>query len=99
MNDRVFDVPVFVRTGEHLIQEILSLDDALDFLDEWPLSRKGTIYQTALRACSRAYNKDVPVSVARDAFVGFAKSAGILEKVDSLLPFPAISRSGSGVPV
>lgn len=96
MNDRAFDVPVFVKSGEHFVQEIGSLDDALDFLEEWPRNRRGPIYETALRACHRAYSGDVPLDVARNAFIGFARSAGIHEKVETLLPFPAISRSGRG---
>lgn len=59
MNDRSFAAPVYVKDGKHLIQEIQSLDDALDFLDEWPLNRRGPIYETALRACHRAYSRDV----------------------------------------
>jgi hypothetical protein len=100
VNDRVFDGPIFVKDGKHVIQEIYSLDDALDFLDEWPLNRRGPIYETALRACHRAYTRDVPLEVARNAFIGFARSAGIHEKVDSLLPFPMIAQTTGrgGVP-
>ena len=32
MNDRIFDSPVFVQSGNSLIQEIAGLDDALEFL-------------------------------------------------------------------
>jgi len=97
VNDRVFDAPVFVKGGEHFIQEITSLDEALDFLEEWPRNRRGPIYETALRACHRAYSHDVPLDVARSAFVGFARSAGIHEKVDTLLPFPMIAaKTGRG---
>jgi hypothetical protein len=100
VNDRVFDAPVFVKDGKHLIQEICSLDDALDFLEDWPLNRRGPIYETALRACHRAYSRDVSLDVARNAFIGFARSAGVYEKVDSLLPFPMIAQKASrgGVP-
>jgi hypothetical protein len=51
MNDRMFDSPVFVKDGNSLIQEIASLEDALEFLYEWPQHRRGPIYRTALRAC------------------------------------------------
>jgi hypothetical protein len=95
VNDRVFETPIFVKSGEHLIQEIRSLDDAMDFLEEWPRNRQGPIYETALRACHRAYSRDVPLGVARSAFIGFAKAAGIYERVDSLLPFPMIAQSSS----
>lgn len=96
MNDRVFVLPVFVKSGKHLVQEICSLDEALDFLEEWPRNRRGPIYETALRACHRAYSREIPLDVARNAFVGFAKSASIYEQVETLPPFPAISRPGRG---
>ena len=96
MNDRVFDSPVFVKGAPHFIQEIASLDGAVDFLEEWPSDRRGPIYETALRACHRAYAREVPLDVAHKAFSGFAKSVGILEQVDTLFPFAAISQSGRG---
>src|SRR4051812_18778936 len=34
MNDRMFDSPVFVKSGNSLIQEIACLEDALEFLYE-----------------------------------------------------------------
>ena len=44
VRDRVFEAPVFVKDGKHLIQEIHSLDDALDFLEEWPLNRREDLH-------------------------------------------------------
>ena len=96
MNDRTFSSPVFVNSSTHLIHEIVTLEDALDFLEEWPLARRGPIYETALKACQRAYTRDVPLDVGREALVGFAKSAGIYEKVDSLLALNASPGSGRG---
>jgi hypothetical protein len=96
MNGRTFVSPVFVKSGTHFIQEILSLDDALDFIEDWPVNRRGPIYETALRACHRAYIGDVPLDVARSAFVGFAKSAGILQDVAQGLPFQMPHKSGRG---
>ena len=98
MNDRAFDAPIYIRTGEHLIQEIITLDDALDFLEEWPSNLQGPIYQTALQACQRAYSRAVPLDTARNAFAGFAKSARILENVDGPLPLGAIASMGRGGP-
>ncbi|WP_366930400.1 hypothetical protein [Mesorhizobium sp.] len=31
MNDRIFDSPVFVKSGNSLVQEIACLEDALEF--------------------------------------------------------------------
>ncbi|TGV59899.1 DUF982 domain-containing protein, partial [Mesorhizobium sp. M2D.F.Ca.ET.160.01.1.1] len=56
MNDRMFDSPVFVKSGNSLIQEIACLEDALEFLYEWPKNRRGPIYETALRACQGAFD-------------------------------------------
>jgi hypothetical protein len=54
MNDRVLQNAVFVKSGNNLVQEIACLEDALEFLSEWPKDRRGPIHQTALRACQRA---------------------------------------------
>jgi Protein of unknown function (DUF982) len=100
VNDRTFGSPVFVKSSTHLIHEIVTLEDALDFLEEWPLARRGPIYETALKACHRAYIRDVPLDVGLKAFVGFAKSAGIYEKLENMFPSLATARrSGpSGLP-
>ncbi|PBB79222.1 hypothetical protein CK218_20720 [Mesorhizobium sp. WSM3879] len=97
MNDRMFDSPVFVKSGNSLIQEIACLDDALEFLYEWPKNRRGTIYETALRACQRAFDSDYPLAAARDAFCGFAKSVKIHEDVSVTLPWMTGKGPGSGV--
>ena len=81
MNDRKFDSPVFVKSGNRLIQEIACLEDALEFLYEWPKNRRGPIYETALRACQRAFDSGYPLKAARDAFRGFANAAKIIEDV------------------
>ncbi|MBZ9761533.1 DUF982 domain-containing protein [Mesorhizobium sp. CA8] len=95
MNDRMFDSPVFVKSGDSLIQEIACLEDALEFLYEWPRNRRGPIYETALRACQRAFDSGFPLTAAREAFCGFAKSARIQEDVSTTLPW-MISKGGKG---
>jgi hypothetical protein len=87
MSDRTFESPVFVRVAEGLVQEIACLEDAFDFLDEWPRHRRGVIYDTAKRACQRAFDGYIPSTVARDAFAGFARSAKILEEVSTTVPW------------
>ena len=96
MDDRTFSEPVYVRTGEFLIQEVATLDDAFDFLDEWPHNLHGPAYQATYIACCRAYAKETSADIARRAMVSFAQSAMILEEVDALPPFPAIAKTGSG---
>ena len=94
MSERTFDSPVFVRAAEGLIQEIACLEDAFDFLDEWPEHRRGVIYETAKRACHRAFDGFVPLKVARDAFAGFARSVKILEDVSAAMPWMAGTNTG-----
>lgn len=95
MNDRMFDSPVFVKSENSLVQEIACLEDALEFLYEWPRNRRGPIYETALRACQRAFDSSYPLSAARGAFCGFAKSAKIHEDVTTALPW-MVSKRGQG---
>ena len=83
MIEKRFDRPV--RVTNHLagtVQEILSLEDALYFMDEWPEVRRGTIYTTARRACHGAWDGHYPLDAARRAFEGWARSARILDGVD-----------------
>lgn len=40
MKDRIFDRPIFVKNGKFKT-EISGLTDALNFLEEWPKSRRG----------------------------------------------------------
>lgn len=84
MSYRLFETPVFIKGGEHLIQEITGLEDAIDVLKEWPEERRDIIYETVLRACRGALDGQRPVEVARNAFVGFARRVGILEDSGSV---------------
>lgn len=94
MSERTFDSPVFVRAAEGLMQEIACLEDAFDFLDEWPEHRRGVIYETARRACHRAFDGLVPLKVARDAFAGFARSVKILEDEAAAMPWMTGAKTG-----
>ncbi|PDQ21726.1 hypothetical protein CN311_07630 [Mesorhizobium sanjuanii] len=96
MNDRMFDTPVFVNDGNSLIKEIACLEDALEFLYEWPRNRRGVIYDTALRACQRAFDSNYPLSAARQAFAGFARSVQILEEISTPLPWMAAKTGQRG---
>ncbi|AZO08724.1 MULTISPECIES: DUF982 domain-containing protein [unclassified Mesorhizobium] len=96
MNDRMFDSPVLVKSGNSVIEEVACLEDALEFLYEWPKNRRGPIYETALRACQRAFDSDYPLKAARDAFCGFAKAARILEEAAAGLPWMTSKGGRSG---
>ena len=82
MHTRVFDVPVFVKTEDMTIEEIVSLEDALTFLDKGPSHRRGPTFSTARRACDLALKGKYPVSSARQSFASFAKFMRILNEAN-----------------
>ncbi|GLS35124.1 hypothetical protein GCM10010869_07120 [Mesorhizobium tianshanense] len=96
MNPEAFRSPVFVKRATYIVQEIASLADAIDFLNEWPENRRDLIHEAALKACYDAYDGRKPVSAARNAFFGFAKRAAILEDATSAMQWLAACNSGSG---
>ncbi|MER9683340.1 DUF982 domain-containing protein [Mesorhizobium sp. M0184] len=55
MSSGTFRSPLFVRRAAHIVQEIASPADAIDFLNEWPEDGRDRIYEAALRACFDAY--------------------------------------------
>jgi hypothetical protein len=96
MSYRSFDRPVLVKSGQFMVEEIECLVDAFEFLERWPSDRRGPVYDTALRACQRAYDGQVSLAVARDAFAGFARSVKILEDVSAVMPWMAGSKTDQG---
>lgn len=96
MSAEVFSSPIFVKRSAYIVQEIAGLEDAIDFLNEWPENRRNSTYQAALRACYDAYNGRTFLSAACNAFVGFAKRAAILEDPTSAMQWIAACKSGSG---
>lgn len=67
MNAEAFSSPIFVKRASYIVQEIASLADAIDFLNEWPEDRRDLTYETALRACCDAYAGHIPVGAASNA--------------------------------
>jgi len=96
MNAKMFDCPVFVKDGEYLVQEIACLDDAIEFLAEWPQAKRDLVHETAWKACCDAFDGRKPLFVARNAFEGFAKRAKILEDPTSVMTWINAAKSGGG---
>ncbi|MER8440312.1 DUF982 domain-containing protein [Mesorhizobium sp. M1312] len=96
MSSGSFSSPLFVRRAAHIVQEIASPADAIDFLNEWPEDRRDRIYEDALRACFDAYNGRKPASAARKTFLCFAQQVAILEDATSAMQWLAACMSGSG---
>lgn len=84
MNDGTFGKPVYLRDGKYLIREITSVDDAIDFLFEWPEDKRDVLYEAALNTCFMAHDGLKPVKTARDAIRAFgAKKASLRRNLRS----------------
>ncbi|MDF2389120.1 DUF982 domain-containing protein [Nostoc ellipsosporum NOK] len=69
--------PLKVSLDGH-VEEIDSVSDAADFLQRWPIERRGHVYRSALNACSAAIAAQISEADAMKAFTGFARVANIL---------------------
>lgn len=70
-------MPLKIRFNGQL-EDIDSVSDAADFLQRWPLERRGHVYRSALNACSAAIAAQISASDAMKVFTGFARVSGIL---------------------
>lgn len=73
-----FSSPVFVQTSDSTKREVKSVRGACEVLIDWPHSRRGPVYQTTMEVLQSAIAGKVTAEEAHDAFVSFAKHAGVL---------------------
>lgn len=78
--------PLYVKDDNQIVHEITCIEDALAFLYEWPACRRGTIYETAVKACQAALEGNLTRVGAGRSFRGFAKSARVLTDLSALVP-------------
>jgi Protein of unknown function (DUF982). len=96
MDSKIFDRPVYLKGGKYVIQEIASVIDAIDFLEEWPERERDTLHDVALKTCLMAHDGLKPLKAARDAIRAFGKKKGILEKAPAVQPWMIKPIAGSG---
>jgi hypothetical protein len=85
MNRLQFFSSVRVSRGSgHPVEEIENVAEALAFLREWPVGRRGPVYRCAFNCCSAAMATQMTAEEARKSFTGFARITGLL--VDSGTP-------------
>ena len=72
-----FSSPVCVQISDTK-REVKSVRGASEVLIDWPHSRRGPVYQTTMEALQLAIAGRATAEEARDAFVAFAKHAGVL---------------------
>ncbi len=73
-----FGSSVCVRIGDNTKREVKSVRGASEVLIDWPHSRRGPVYQTTMEALQSALAGKSSAEDAHEAFVAFAKHAGVL---------------------
>jgi hypothetical protein len=73
-----FGSPVCVRTGESTRRAVKSVRGACEVLIDWPHGRRGPVYQSTMEMLQRAIAGEASAEEAHDAFVAFARHAGVL---------------------
>jgi hypothetical protein len=88
MRKMPFFAPVCVSSrDEPSGHDIENLEQALQFLRDWPADRRGPVYQAAYNACTAARDGYLTVEEARKSLSGFARITGILQKSE---PHPIV---------
>lgn len=74
-----FFSPVKLSRGSgYPVEEIETVGDAIVFLREWPVGRRGPVYRCALNCCAAAMAAQMSAEEARKSFAGFARITGLL---------------------
>ncbi|SFP05173.1 Protein of unknown function [Mesorhizobium sp. NFR06] len=95
MESDAFKRPVFVGEDGY-IQKIDCVMDAIEFLEEWPVERRGLLHAAACEACYSAYDGRKPVEAAHKAFTAWARKIGVIKDVPPAPPWmtgPKISNA------
>lgn len=79
MESATFKQPVFVRGEGHVVQKIACVMDAIEFLEEWPVERRGFLHSAASDACYSAYDGRKSVEAANKAFASWARRVALIE--------------------
>lgn len=73
-----FGSSVCVQVSDSTKREVKSVRGACEILIDWPHSRRGPVYQVTMEALQSALAGKATAEEAHDAFVAFAKHAGVL---------------------
>ncbi|XAZ26046.1 DUF982 domain-containing protein (plasmid) [Sinorhizobium sp. B11] len=83
MANTLFDVPLFLKK-RHYIQELASLEDVFDMLDDWPEQEKDTTYEALEKACRMAAQGIFPLPAIRENLRRFLIKRHMLANVEEV---------------
>ncbi len=79
-------LPVTVFTCARGPRDLCTIEDLLEFLEEWPPARRGPIREHVRRLCLAVYAGEATVEEARATFVSFARLMNVLEPTFDPVP-------------
>lgn len=81
MESGTFKQPIFVREDGFVLRKIECVMDAIEFLEEWPVERRGLLHAAASETCCSAYDGRKSVEAAHKTFTTWARRVGVVEVV------------------
>jgi circadian clock protein KaiC len=83
MANTLFDKPLFVKRSRY-IQELGSLEDVFDLLDDWPDEKRDATYEVLEKACRMAAQGIFPLSAIRENVRRFLIKQKSLANIDEV---------------
>ncbi|MFK0332977.1 DUF982 domain-containing protein [Rhizobium sp. NPDC090275] len=79
----MFERAIFAQL-ENYVRKIASVDDVLDFLNDWPQDQRDITYDVMIGACRKAITGNLPDSAVAENFRRFLKRHGSLAETTGL---------------
>jgi hypothetical protein len=83
MANTLFDSPLFVKKSRY-VQELGSLEDVFDLLDDWPPERRDDTYDVLVKACRMAVQGVFPLPAIRENVRRFLMKQGMLANIEEM---------------
>jgi hypothetical protein len=81
MEDGTFKRPIFARDDSFVLRKIECIMDAIEFLEEWPVERRGLMHAAACEICYAAYDGRKSLEAAQKTFTTWARRVRVIEDV------------------
>lgn len=78
---------IYLKERRAPIREIAPLENAIDFLEDWPERERDVVHDATFKNCYMAWDSHKPLNVGRDALRSFGKKNGILVKSSNVQPW------------
>ncbi|KQT03299.1 MULTISPECIES: DUF982 domain-containing protein [unclassified Rhizobium] len=91
MADHLFDAPLFLKK-RHYVQELASLEDVFDFLEDWPEDERDTTFEVLEKACRMAAQGIFPLPAIRENVRRFLIKRHMLANIEEV---PILARRQS----